>query len=112
MMPLLENLREAWWSIRANLLRSLLTMLGVIIGTGALIAMLSLGAGAQARVAAQIRSLGSSLLIAYPAVRGNSAEPLARPVNFTLGDAAAIATSTPGVIGAASALEAEAIVVR
>jgi putative ABC transport system permease protein len=111
-MPSLENLREAWWSIRANLLRSLLTMLGVIIGTAALIATLSLGAGAQARIAEQIRSLGSNLLIAFPEVRGNSAEAAARPVELTVGDAVALASSAAGIVAAATALEAKALVVN
>jgi len=111
-MPVGESLRDAVQSIRANTLRSLLTMLGVIIGTGALIAMLSIGAGAQARIAAQIRSLGSNLLIAFPEVRGNSAERLARPVHLTLADAAAMIASAPGVIAAASALEADVLVVN
>jgi putative ABC transport system permease protein len=110
-MPIEESLRDAAQSIRANALRSLLTMLGVIIGTGALIAMLSIGAGAQARIAAQIRALGSNLLIAFPEVRGNSAEPSARPVHLTLADGAALIGPGAGVIAAASALEAEALVV-
>src|SRR5438874_1970359 len=110
-MPLEESLRDAAQSIRANALRSLLTMLGVIIGTAALIAMLSIGAGAQARIAAQIRALGSNLLIAFPEVRGNSAELSARPVHLTLADEAALIGSGVGVIAAASALEAEALVV-
>lgn len=111
-MPVGEILRDAIESIRANTLRSLLTMLGVIIGTGALIAMLSVGGGAHARVAAQIRSLGSNLLIAFPEVRGNSAERFARPIHLTVSDAAAMVGSAPGVVAAASALEAEALVVH
>src|SRR4030095_16845123 len=49
--------------LRVNLLRTLLTMLGVIIGVGAVIAMVSVGAGAQARVAERIQSLGSNLVV-------------------------------------------------
>src|SRR5439155_1242501 len=48
---------------RVNKLRSALTMLGIIIGVGAVIAMVAVGAGAQARVAEQIQSLGSNLII-------------------------------------------------
>jgi len=50
-------------ALLVNKLRSALTMLGVIIGVGAVIAMVSVGAGAQARVTERIQSLGSNLLI-------------------------------------------------
>ena len=54
-------------ALRVNKLRSALTMLGIIIGVGAVIAMVGVGAGAQARVAEQIQSLGSNLIIVLPA---------------------------------------------
>jgi putative ABC transport system permease protein len=62
MMPL-QAVRIALRSLRVNKLRSALTMLGIIIGVGAVITMVAVGAGAQARVAEQIRSLGSNLII-------------------------------------------------
>jgi len=55
--------RIALRSLRVNKLRSALTMLGIIIGVGAVIAMVAVGAGASARVAEQIQSLGSNLII-------------------------------------------------
>mgnify|MGYP003694552515 CR=1 FL=1 len=55
--------RVALRALRVNKLRSALTMLGIIIGVGAVIAMVAVGAGAQARVAEQIQSLGSNLII-------------------------------------------------
>jgi putative ABC transport system permease protein len=55
--------RIAVRALRVNKLRSALTMLGIIIGVGAVIAMVAVGAGAQARVAEQIQSLGSNLII-------------------------------------------------
>jgi putative ABC transport system permease protein len=60
---ILENARSATRALRTNRLRSALTMLGVIIGVASLIAMVAVGEGAHARVAEQIRSLGSNLLI-------------------------------------------------
>src|SRR2546428_13058186 len=60
----LENARTATRALRVNKLRSALTMLGIIIGVGAVIAMVAVGAGAQARVAEQIQSLGSNLIVA------------------------------------------------
>src|SRR2546425_11378418 len=60
---ILENARTATRALRVNKLRSALTMLGIIIGVGAIIAVVAVGAGAHARVAEQIQSLGSNLLI-------------------------------------------------
>jgi putative ABC transport system permease protein len=50
-------------ALRVNTLRTALTALGVIIGVGAVVTMMAIGAGAQARIAEQIRSLGSNLII-------------------------------------------------
>jgi putative ABC transport system permease protein len=65
-MTVLQSARIAVRALRVNKLRSALTMLGIIIGVGAVIAMVSVGAGAQARVAEQIQSLGSNLIIVMP----------------------------------------------
>ena len=62
-MTIIQSARIALRALRVNKLRSALTMLGIIIGVGAVIAMVSVGAGAQARVAEQIQSLGSNLII-------------------------------------------------
>jgi putative ABC transport system permease protein len=61
-----EILAVAISAIRANKLRSLLTMLGIVIGVAAVITMVALGTGAQKAVAAQIQSLGTNLLGIYP----------------------------------------------
>src|SRR3989442_169048 len=58
--------RVALRAIRTNPLRAGLTMLGVIIGVGAVVAMVALGAGARAAVAARVQNLGSNLLIVVP----------------------------------------------
>jgi len=58
-----ETLAVAFQSIRANALRSVLTMLGIIIGVGAVIAMVAIGNGAKARVEAQIASLGQNVIL-------------------------------------------------
>ena len=57
-----EIMRVALNSLRVNPLRSMLTMLGVIIGVAAVITMIALGTGAQAAVEAQLNSLGADLL--------------------------------------------------
>jgi putative ABC transport system permease protein len=65
-MDLLATLRIALRALRVNKLRSMLTMLGIIIGVGAVITMIAVGGGAQQRVAEQIKSLGSNLMIIIP----------------------------------------------
>ena len=62
-MNVWASVRIAVRALRVNTLRSALTMLGIIIGVGAVITMVAVGAGAQARVAEQIQSLGSNLII-------------------------------------------------
>ena len=57
------SVRMAFGALRAHKLRTALTMLGIIIGVGAVIVMIAVGGGAQARVEEQIRSLGSNLLL-------------------------------------------------
>jgi len=59
-----QNVGIALRALRVNKLRSTLTMLGIIIGVAAVITMVAVGAGAQMRVAEQIRSLGANLIIA------------------------------------------------
>jgi len=59
-----QSVRIAIRALRVNKLRSSLTMLGVMIGVAAVIAMVGVGAGAQERVAEQIQSLGSNLIVA------------------------------------------------
>ena len=65
-MNVLASARIAVRALRVNKLRSALTMLGIVIGVGAVITMVAVGAGAQARVAEQIQSLGSNLIIIWP----------------------------------------------
>jgi putative ABC transport system permease protein len=61
-----EVLRVAWKSITSNKMRSLLTMLGVIIGVAAVIVMMSVSAGTEATIAEQINGLGANLLFITP----------------------------------------------
>jgi len=62
-MNIWASARIAVRALRVNKLRSALTMLGIIIGVGAVITMVAVGAGAQQRVAEQIQSLGSNLIV-------------------------------------------------
>ena len=63
MTRLLASLRIALRALMVNKMRSTLTMLGIIIGVGAVIAMIAVGSGAKQRIAEQIASMGSNLLI-------------------------------------------------
>jgi putative ABC transport system permease protein len=65
-MRISENAVMALKNIRSNMVRSLLTMLGVIIGVAAVIIMVSLGQGVQQKVTQQITAMGSNLLIVSP----------------------------------------------
>lgn len=63
----LKNLfKAAIISIAKNKMRSLLTMLGIIIGVGAVIVMVAIGQGAKSQIESQINSLGTNLVIIYP----------------------------------------------
>ncbi len=65
-MTWLASIRIALRALRVNKLRSTLTMLGIIIGVAAVIVMISIGSGAQARVEEQIKALGSNLIMLLP----------------------------------------------
>ncbi len=65
-MNIFESVRVAWGGLVGNKLRSALTMLGVIIGVAAVIALVSIGQGARAMVTEQIQGLGSNLIMVTP----------------------------------------------
>jgi putative ABC transport system permease protein len=77
-MLLFEIARVAIDALRVNKLRSLLTMLGIIIGVGAVIAMIALGNGAQQSVQDRITSLGTTLLPVSRPSRCESSRPTTR----------------------------------
>jgi putative ABC transport system permease protein len=66
MRRLAENIKIAFQSLAVNKLRSFLTMLGIIIGVGAVVAMLAIGAGAQDSVIQSVQEIGSNLIIVVP----------------------------------------------
>ncbi|MDB4948946.1 MAG: multidrug transporter substrate-binding protein [Gemmatimonadetes bacterium] len=59
-------LKLAWQSILKNKMRTLLTMLGIVIGVGAVIVMVAVGQGAQSQIQASISSLGTNLILVLP----------------------------------------------
>jgi putative ABC transport system permease protein len=85
-MFLTQNLLEALESLTSNKLRSGLTMLGIVIGVGAVIAMLSVGQGASATISGSINSIGSNLI--FISTNRSADITIRRPL--TLQDAEAI----------------------
>ncbi len=65
-MRILNLLKTAWHAILLNKVRTLLTMLGIIIGVGSVIAMLAIGEGSKASIKAQISSMGSNMINIRP----------------------------------------------
>jgi putative ABC transport system permease protein len=108
-----QSVRIAGRALRVNKLRSSLTMLGIIIGVSAVIAMVGVGAGAQARVAEQIQSLGSNLIIVLSGSRTTGGVRLgtSSQVTITEDDASAIAREIPAVQVAAPSVRGGAQVV-
>ena len=96
-MNLFQTLRVAIRAIFRNKLRAFLTTLGIVIGVGAVIAMMAIGAGAKARVEQAFAAMGTNLLIIQPgrarraACRGASA----RMPTLTWEDFAAIRSEAP-----------------
>jgi putative ABC transport system permease protein len=93
---LLLALRE----IRRNVLRSFLTILGIVIGVGAVIIMVTIGSGATAQVTEQIASLGSNLLMIRTGQRMGPGQGTGAPP-FDMEDAEAIAREIPAVAAVA-----------
>ena len=90
-MSLLESVRMALRSLAANKLRAGLTMLGIIIGTGAVIALLSVGEGARAAITSEIQSIGSNLIFVFPGSLEQSTGYSQNYAPLTLEDAHALA---------------------
>ena len=104
LMTLWNALTLALREIRRKLMRSILTMLGIVIGVAAVITMVTLGNGATASVSAQIASLGSNLVIVMPGQRmGGGGANVPR---FSLADVDAVATQVPDVDAVAPTVNA------
>lgn len=108
MSRLLANIRMALRALGVNKLRSLLTMLGIMIGVGAVIVMVAVGAGARARVQEQIRAMGSNVLLVVPGAVTTAGVRLPAGSWSTLveEDAYAIRAEVPGVAAAAPMMRA------
>ncbi len=98
-MNFLAALRTAWRALLANTLRSILTMLGIIIGVAAVITMIAVGSGATARVQEQMKGLGSNVMLVLPGSLSAAGVRQAAQTRsrFTEEDAEAIAVEIPEV---------------
>ncbi|HEY4561534.1 MAG TPA: ABC transporter permease [Thermoanaerobaculia bacterium] len=97
-MVFLENFRIALAALRANLMRSILTTLGIIIGVAAVVAVVSIVQGLQYTITQQLQGVGATFIAVSPKQdRGNFPGVAARQVKLTSEDAQAIAEKVPGV---------------
>ncbi|MEW6068153.1 MAG: ABC transporter permease [Nitrospirota bacterium] len=98
MLNILSTVKISLRALKANKMRSALTMLGIIIGVGAVIAMLAVGSGASERISQQIASMGSNLIMILPGattaggIRTGGAQP-----TLSLMDAEAIKRESSAV---------------
>src|SRR5690625_3698632 len=84
-------------AIRRNLLRSFLTVLGIVIGVGAVVTMVTLGNGATQMVSESISSLGSNLLVLRPTQRLGPGSDAAGSSAFRMQDVQALSEQIPGL---------------
>jgi putative ABC transport system permease protein len=115
-MKIFEAIRIAMRALAANKLRSVLTMLGIIIGVGAVIALMSIGRGVEKYVTDQFAGLGSNLLFIAPGSLSDGAPGAigSQPKSLTIGDLSAINESgqAPAVRAAAAEFTTVATVGR
>jgi putative ABC transport system permease protein len=100
MNKIIQSMRIAFRALKVNKLRSVLTMLGIIIGVGAVIAMVSIGTGASQRVRDQIASIGSNVIIIQGGSQnqGGVKNGNGNQQTLTEGDATAIANELSAVL--------------
>ena len=100
-------------ALRRNKMRSILTALGIIIGVGAVVAMVAVGNGAQAKIESQVAALGQNLLIVFAGNRksGGVNSGLGTASSLTLDDAAAIAREALDVVAVSPEISTTAQVI-
>src|SRR5215471_18933666 len=105
-MKVLAAMRIALRALRVNRLRSALTMLGIIIGVAAVIAMVAVGSGATERIQQQIQAIGSNLIMVIPGSITSNGIRLGSGAVVTLSedDARAITAECPSVAVVAPAV--------
>ncbi len=107
-----DALRSALEALRANVMRSALTMLGIVIGVAAVILVVAIGSGAREVVVQQIRSLGSNLLVIDSLGGASSGNHGSGPKFLREGDAVAVSREVPAVTASVSVIRGNVQVVR
>src|SRR5215471_6720597 len=99
MRRIFAAIKIALKALKRNKLRTLLTMLGMIIGVGAVIAMVSIGNGAKAQIEAQIASMGQNVILVFSGsfTRGGMRSGWGGAGTLTIEDAEGIMREIPGV---------------
>ena len=113
MINLPSTFKISFRALRVNKMRSALTMLGIIIGVGAVIAMVAVGTGASRKIAEQMASMGSNLLIVLPGATtaGGVRMGAGTQSTLTMSDAEAIQRECPAVSDVAPTLNGTAQIV-
>ncbi|MBY6138506.1 ABC transporter permease [Leisingera daeponensis] len=113
-MTLLESLRIALRALRANLLRSFLTMLGIIVGVTSVVAMVAFAEGAQREISRQIKTLGANVLMIVPELNrgGDDNTNLYQSAILRESDAAAIGANIAQVVAAAPSVREDLQVIN
>ena len=113
MINIPSTIRISFRALRVNKMRSALTMLGIIIGVGAVIAMIAVGTGASRRIAEQISSMGSNLLMILPGATTSGGVRMGAGTQptLTMADAEAILKECPAVSDVAPILSGVAQIV-
>lgn len=106
----LETIKLAFRAISRNMLRSFLTVLGVVIGVAAVIAMVTIGNGTTAQVTAEISKLGTNLLFVRPGQFGPG-RASSDAKKFTLRDVEAIRDQIPGLRAVAGVNQSSAVAI-
>jgi putative ABC transport system permease protein len=113
-MTLLDSLRVALTALGANLLRSVLTTLGIVIGVASVIILVAVGQGASSEVERQIAALGTNMLVVSSGANrmGGRSSGAGTDVPLSEADLAAIRDKVAGVIGISGQLNGSGPVVR
>ena len=107
-MYFLITVKVALKSLLANKLRSFLAVLGIIIGVGAVIAMLAIGSGAQKQIVDRLQAMGTDLLVIRPGNRGSGGVTSGTRVNLIVEDCEAILAESSDILAVAPVVQGRA----
>ncbi len=109
-LPIAETVGMALNTLKANRLRSLLTMLGIVIGNASVITLVGVGRGAQNLAESQLSNLGANVLFVVPGSNDTRRQGVAFPRTLVLEDSEAIAQQVPSIKRVAPQINANEVV--